>query len=107
MTQQNIVIFGATSKIAQEVAKIFAEKGNQLFLVGRDLDRLSMIANDLEVRSGKKVNYHTCDLTNFEKHPEIINTVVNHLGHIDTVLIADGTLSDQKKCETDFNYAHK
>ncbi|EKD54745.1 MAG: Short-chain dehydrogenase/reductase sdr [uncultured bacterium] len=104
--QKNIVIFGATSLIAQEIAKLYAKNGDQLFLVGRNLNRLLAITEDLEVRSGKKVNYECCDLTDFDSHQRIIDTAIKQLGHIDIILIAHGTLPNQKACEKNFQYTY-
>lgn len=104
--QQNVVIFGATSSIAQEVAKLFSENGDQLFLVGRHQAHLIAIADDLKVRGSKRVSYECYDLTEFENHPNIIDRAIQVLGRIDTVLIAHGTLSDQKKCEADFHHTY-
>ena len=103
---KNIVIFGATSSIAQEVAKIYAENGDQLFLVGRNSSRLSAIADDLKIRGGRNVDYECCDLIQFENHSYIIDKAVKTLEYIDIVLIAHGTLPDQNAGEKSFDYTY-
>ena len=60
---QGVVIFGATSAIAQETAKLYAAGGARLFLVGRDPDKLDAIAQDLKVRGAAEVGTHAHDLT--------------------------------------------
>ncbi|NLF25074.1 MAG: short-chain dehydrogenase, partial [Deltaproteobacteria bacterium] len=51
-----IVIFGATSAIAMETAKLFAEQGCEFVLVARDAGKLSVVQNDLRVRGAAAVH---------------------------------------------------
>ncbi len=105
---RKIVIFGATSAIAQETAKRFAVDGDALFLVGRNSEHLENVAADLKVRGASQVYCHpTPDLTHHDFHGEIIKKAGESLGGIDTVLIAYGSLPDQKACEKDFLLAKK
>jgi len=94
-----VLIIGATSAIAQEVAKLYAAKGSKLFLVARDSDKLDQVARDLKVRGAEAVNCLSQDLANVEQHESILNQANKTLGGIDIVLIAHGTLPDQKQCE--------
>lgn len=103
MTNKNIIIFGATSTIAQEAAKIFAASHHRLFLIGRNEQHLSAIANDLKLRGAQKVDYECCDLIKLEYHPQLIENAIKSLGHADIVLIAHGTLPNQKQCENNFS----
>ena len=98
-----VLIIGATSAIAQEVAKLYAAKGSKLFLVARDSDKLDQIARDLEVRGAETVDYFTQDLINIEQHEMLLNKADEKLGGVDIVLIAHGTLPDQKQCEGSVN----
>ena len=47
---RKILIMGATSAIAEATARLFAARGDALFLVGRNPDRLGAIADDLCLR---------------------------------------------------------
>jgi hypothetical protein len=96
---QRILIIGATSAIAQAVARLFAEKGNRIFLAGRNPDKISILANDLSLRGAMQVEKGLFEATDFDSHPRLIEESINSLGGLDTVLIAFGTLPDQKKCE--------
>lgn len=96
---RKVLILGATSAIAQESAKIFAAKGDPLFLVGRHEGRLKIICDDLRVRSPAAVHYAVSDLNRLEQHEALIERATETLGGLDTVLIAHGTLSDQAACE--------
>lgn len=99
-----ILILGATSVIAEYCARQWATRGDALFLVGRNSERLDLIRNDLLVRGAGSVSQYCTDLRNIEEHKLIIEQARTHLGKINIVLVAHGTLSDQKKCETDIQY---
>ena len=50
MTVRTWVILGATSIIAEEFARLAAENGHHLRLVGRNKEHLALIAQDLQIR---------------------------------------------------------
>jgi len=91
---------GATSAIAEATARIFAQRGDSLYLVGRRVDRLESIAADLKVRGAAVVGVQAMDASDLAAHESMLVTAEQTLGALDTVLIAHGTLSDQKACET-------
>jgi decaprenylphospho-beta-D-erythro-pentofuranosid-2-ulose 2-reductase len=97
---RKILIIGATSAIAEATARIFAARGDALFLVARDATHLQAIATDLSVRGAVRAANATLDVTDFSAHAAIIDRAERELGGIDTVLIAHGTLSDQAQCQT-------
>jgi decaprenylphospho-beta-D-erythro-pentofuranosid-2-ulose 2-reductase len=96
---KSILIIGATSAIAEHCARIWAARGDQLFLVARNKERLEAIATDLQVRGGPKVSTHSMDVNDFARHTAMLDQAEAELNGIDTVLIAHGTLSNQKLCE--------
>jgi decaprenylphospho-beta-D-erythro-pentofuranosid-2-ulose 2-reductase len=96
---RKVLIVGATSAIAEAAARIFAERGDALFLVGRNSAALETIAADLRVRGAKDVGVETLDANDLDAHDPMLDRAEQLLGGMDTVLIAYGTLSDQKACE--------
>ena len=96
---RKILIIGATSAIAEATARIFAARGDALFLVARNADRLQAIATDLNVRGAVRTATATLDVADFSAHQAVIDRAEQELGGLDTVLIAHGTLSDQAECE--------
>ncbi len=96
---KKVLIVGATSAMAIAVARKFAQKGDRLFLVGRDKDKLSASANDLLVRGADKVMTFEMDANDLEIHRDMLKQAQTDLEGLDTVLIAHGTLPDQKSCE--------
>ena len=101
------LIIGATSAIAQATARLFAEAGDTLFLVARNADKLAATADDLKLRGALSVYTHELDVLNFDRHRPVIDAAVEALDGIDLVLIAHGTLPDQKACEQSFELARK
>ena len=104
---RRILIVGATSAIAQEVSKRFASAGESLFLVARDGTKLDSVAQDLRVRGAAKVACKVMDVNDFEAHEPLVQAAADALGGLDGVLIAHGTLPDQKACEADFAVAER
>lgn len=97
-----ILIIGATSAIAQETAKLYAQQETAFFLVARNQEKLAAIADDLKVRGAKQVDYYALDLNDLDQHNAVIEKAAASLTGLSTVLIAHGTLDDQKECEQDF-----
>jgi len=102
---KRILILGATSAIAEQTARRYAERGEQLLLVARDEDKLKRLADDLKIRGADKTAWQAADLNETEQHATLLDKVRQELGELDMVLITYGTLGDQKAGETDFNNA--
>lgn len=102
---KNWIIVGATSAIAESVARLWAARGYKLFLVARNETRLADIAQDLKVRGAASVDTFAMDANAFERHPECFEAAKNRMGRLDGIFIAHGTLPDQKACETSFSVA--
>lgn len=96
---KKILVIGATSAIAEATVRIWAQRGNQLFLVARNEERLNLVTKDLKVRGAPKVHNYCMDANDFDQHLPMLDIVYEVFGAIDIVLIAHGTLSKQKECE--------
>lgn len=96
---RKVLIVGATSAIAEAVARIYATRGDALFLVGRNDAALTAIAADLRVRGAGSVGTEALDANNLEAHEAMLDKAESAMQGLDTVLIAYGTLSDQQACE--------
>ncbi len=94
-----ILIIGATSALAHETAKLFARDSAELFLVGRTLEKLEVVASDLKVRGAQRVETYLLDLSDLSRHQELLDQALATLGELDMLIIAHGTLGDQRKCE--------
>ena len=96
---RKILIIGATSAIAEATARILATRGDALYLVARNQARLAAIASDLSVRGSPRVSSEVLDANDVAGHEAMLARAEAFLGGYDTVLVAHGTLSDQKACE--------
>lgn len=97
---KRILVIGAGSAIAESTARIFAERGDSLFLVGRKPTVLDSMCADLRIRGAGAVGMHVLDANDFSAHEAMLGAAEQSLGGLDVVLLAHGTLSDQKKCES-------
>jgi len=102
---KKVVIIGATSAMAAAVAKIYADQNSRLFLVGRNAEKLTSISNDLKVRGADKVGMFELDINEVSQHKSMLVEAEQCLEGIDIVLIAHGTLPDQKLCEQNISIA--
>jgi len=98
---KKILVVGANSAIAEQCVKIWAKRGDNLFLVARNEERLKIIVKDLKTETKGAIAIFSLDLNQLDNHAAMINAAQKDLGDIDIVLIAHGTLSNQKECEKD------
>jgi decaprenylphospho-beta-D-erythro-pentofuranosid-2-ulose 2-reductase len=96
---RRLIIFGATSAIAEAAAREFARRGDALFLVARSLERLQAMAADLKIRGAASIAVRSQDLRDATAYEGTLAEADAALGGLDAALIAHGTLSDQKACE--------
>ncbi len=105
---KTVLIIGASSKIASETAKIFAEKNYKIILSGRDLQKLDSVKKDILAYYPQSfIENHIIDILNYNSHKEFLNQIISQYGEIDIVLIAYGTLANQKLIENDFEKIKK
>jgi len=109
MKMKNVVVFGATSAIAQEALRMLVARGASVYCVGRSEPKLSAVLADLRVRSvpgaGQVIDGQAADLLEISRHPSLFAAAETSLGEIDAVLIAHGTLPDQAACEASVEQA--
>lgn len=104
---QRVLVFGATSAIAQATARLMAAQGDHLFLVGRAKDKLEAVAADLRVRGAGKVETEVMDANDLSRYEGLVDRVEAALGGLDVVLVAHGVLGDQKAAERSFEVTHR
>ena len=102
---KNILIIGATSAIAKECAKIWAERGDKLFLVARNEENVKNIAENLINKDNIFTKTFCLDFNHHNEHVRMLDAAEKELVNIDLVLIAHGTLLDQKECEVNVELA--
>jgi short-subunit dehydrogenase len=101
---QGLVILGATSKIAQEVARIAAREGREVLLVARNDERLEAVSGDLLARGASRVESITADLSDTANHEALWAQIEQRMPEMSSVLLAYGSLGDQARAETSVPY---
>ena len=95
-----VLIVGAKSDIAKELARVYAKNGYNLYLAARDSDSLADLKQDIEVRSGVEVVLKDLDITAYETHEDFYNNLEERpLG----VVVVSGYMIEQKKAQNDWN----
>jgi decaprenylphospho-beta-D-erythro-pentofuranosid-2-ulose 2-reductase len=101
-SRTRIVIVGATSAIAEHCARVWLEsRPADLVLLGRDRERLERTANDLGVRSPhSEIRIVQADFLDAVAIQAVVDDILQQ-GGVDIVLIAHGSLPDQRECQSD------
>ncbi len=93
------VIFGATSAVAEQICRIYAQDKNKLLLVGRREEALKEMCNDLSIRGATQAEYLVSDLSDVEQHEALFTDIQSSIDEPNLFIFANGTLPDQKECE--------
>jgi short-subunit dehydrogenase len=103
------VVLGATKGIGRAVARALAERGDAIFLLGRDAAELERSARDLEQRGGgaRSVGYALCDLEEPPGFAAALDAADAGLPGFDTVIVTAGLFSTQERLEEDPGFAHR
>jgi short-subunit dehydrogenase len=97
---KRIVVLGAASAIAEATTRIWAAQGARIALAGRDKTRLDDIAANLKALGAAEVHPVVLDCAKADAAGELA-AMVDRLGGVDIMLLAYGTLGDQKRLETE------
>lgn len=99
----NMLILGANSEIALAAGHLFAQKeGANLYLASRNVEALEKKARDIELRHQVKVTPLAFDALDYASHAAFYQQLDPKP---DLVLLAFGTLPDQKAAERSFEQA--
>jgi short-subunit dehydrogenase len=102
---KRVLIIGATSGIAEAVARRYASRGDKLFLAARNSAKLEVIAADLRARGAAEVDVFQWDANDYQQLNSMLAETWSVMGPIDVALVAHGTLPDQALCERDSSVA--
>ena len=106
---KNCLITGATGGLGKEIAKEFAKNGCNLFLTGRNNDKLNSLKNELENSVNEiKIDFEDADLSDDGEIQKLIKKVKNTFVNIDILvncagvfpvkLLSDSTIEDFENC---------
>ncbi len=101
---ERVLVFGATSAIATEIARRYALRGAQLYLVGRDPAKLHALCD----RLGPAVVGHAqADLDDTAGNGARVAAALAALGEVDVAVVAHGLLGDQATTEQTWEAAEQ
>src|SRR5438105_4300601 len=101
---QKILLVGATSAMAQELARLWATEGAAFYLVGRNDERLRVVSQDLLTRGASNVHCRVLNFDAFDTYESIVGDAFAELDGLNTLIVAHGELTDQARAQTDMNY---
>jgi decaprenylphospho-beta-D-erythro-pentofuranosid-2-ulose 2-reductase len=93
-----VLIVGATSAIAAEVARLYAGRGASLVLTARNPERLAAVGDDLRIR-GTTVETEVLDVLDHDRHAAVVRRAFS--ARLDVALLAHGHLPDQERCQVE------
>jgi NAD(P)-dependent dehydrogenase (short-subunit alcohol dehydrogenase family) len=97
-----VVLLGATKGMGRALARCMAERGDELFLLGRDAGDLERCARDLEVRGAPApVRFAPCDLLRPDGFAPALDAAARELGRFDAVVVTAGIYARQEELEAD------
>jgi short-subunit dehydrogenase len=95
-----VVFLGATKGMGRALARRMAERGDQIFLLGRDREELERSARDLEIAgAGRPVGTAHCDLADRSSFSPALDEAAKALGGLDVVVLTAGLFATQEELE--------
>ena len=104
---KNCLITGATGGLGKEIAKEFAKNSCNLFLTGRNDEKLNSLKNELQ-NDQIKIDFEAADLSDVDDIQKLIDKTKNAFPNIDVLvncagifpvkLLSDSTVDDFEKC---------
>ena len=106
---KNCLITGATGGLGKEIAKEFAKNGCNLFLTGRNNEKLNELKNELENSENNiKIGFEQADLSNISEIQKLIDQTKKMFSNIDVLvncagifpvnMLSESTIDDFEKC---------
>jgi decaprenylphospho-beta-D-erythro-pentofuranosid-2-ulose 2-reductase len=101
------VIVGATSDVAKLLAREIAEQGSHLVIAGRDSKELTLLAGDLQIRTGARVTAIPLDVTNFDAHAAFVEQCIVTLGSVRGLVLCQGYLGNHEQAMNEWSEARQ
>ena len=104
-----VVFLGATKGMGRALARRMVERGEQLFLLGREADELARSAADLQARHPQHapIGAAPCNLADPTGFAAALDAADAALGGFDTVVVTAGLFATQEAMEDDVALAER
>lgn len=108
-----VAFLGATKGMGRALARLMAERGERLFLLGRDASDLERSARDLETRGATggqpsaTIGTGLCDLEKPETFAPALAAAEAALDGLDAVVVTAGAFATQEALEADLALARR
>ncbi|MEE8142034.1 MAG: SDR family NAD(P)-dependent oxidoreductase [Planctomycetota bacterium] len=97
-----MVFLGATRGMGRALARLMAQRGDALFLLGRNREDLERSARDLEVVAvTAKIGFSHCDLSDKDSIAPALGEAWEALSGFDAVVVTAGIYAGQEQLESD------
>jgi NAD(P)-dependent dehydrogenase (short-subunit alcohol dehydrogenase family) len=97
-----VALLGASKGMGRALARLMAERGDALCLLGRDRADLERSAADLGIHGAAgTVGIAACDLLDARSFAPALDAAVAHLGGLDAVVVTAGLFAAQETLEDD------
>jgi short-subunit dehydrogenase len=102
-----VAILGATRGMGRSLARLMAERGDPVVLLGREQGELERSAADLVARGGPGTRAHVavCDLARPQTFAAALDAAESALSGLDTVVVTAGLFAPQDELESDASLA--
>jgi decaprenylphospho-beta-D-erythro-pentofuranosid-2-ulose 2-reductase len=103
------IVFGGTTGMGRAVARRLIERGDSVFLLGRNLAELERSAADLKARhpAQPNVGYAACDLERPEGFAAALDAADTALAGFDTVVVTAALFATQDALEADIELTRR
>lgn len=103
-----VVILGGTRGIGRALARQLADRGESIFLLGRDLEQLHRSASDLQVRGQlPAVGFAACDLADPTGFEAALDAADAGLDGFDTVIVTAALFATQPQLDADLSLVQR
>jgi decaprenylphospho-beta-D-erythro-pentofuranosid-2-ulose 2-reductase len=103
-----VAFLGATRGMGRSLSRLMAARGDDVFLLGRDVADLERSARDLEARVGREsVGAAPCDLEKPGGFAAALDAAEARLGGLDAVVVTAGNFARQEELEQDVERARR
>jgi uncharacterized protein len=83
---KNMIITGASGGIGAEIAKLCAERGANLVLLARSIDKLGNLKKMLEGRYDVRVYVYKLDVSDTDQVQEVFQKIFEEIGRVDVLI---------------------